>query len=762
MNRFFLDKYLNDVYDVEGYTTAEVLCKFHEKITKLIDEFNKIDNKFIDLDTNVNEKLTYLLNEGLTTEVSNKIIEMYNNGKLESLINDKLFNAINSQIIQKANINDITNLQTQINNLVVNSGAENSAEIVQARDTETVINSRLNKIENGQRINKLSINRLLKNGANCIDYDNTVFNKRLVGFDMSTGEMKTANDNNACYTKINARPYYGTIEIPIFTGEGQTFLIADQEGKIKKNYTKANIDNGLPWLTKADSNYIIDCNTLYYTIKSLFGIELGYIYVAMNINNCFVYRNKGYFLSENTNLINEFSFNSYPFLKDTKFIKNGKNYKSVTKAIKDIYIESPNPYDKYFIRAVNVHDNQTLLDIHIGTVETNSNVCNIPNIPIENEVKKIKITEQNNSGCTGYIIINPSEVDKNISVFGFYVLDYETSAISPNAIHMKNTLNNISIPPLKVYCTTNNETNIFLNNIFYENANNYIFNKVTGTGTVQKDRIIINTPNAHNSTLVINVYENLTKIGTMSIPIKVTSKANNNGVTKKVLVIGDSFVASGGITGRLREKFENDLMNIKLIGTRGTGTNRHEGYAGWSSYDILNVSEYNNSTNAFIKNGVFDYNNYLSANNLETPDIVILQFGINDLWRPMNGTSTVDNLITLITKIRSVKDDTIIAIGCVCPPYLGEAMCENTKFKHYQRLDLNKNIIDYFKDMENIGIYLIPINYSLDTINSFTLTDTNYSAYTSVKVKKCEDVTHPTNGGYPEIGDIYYNFIKSL
>ena len=89
-----LDKYLNDVYDVEGYTTSEVLCKFHEKINEIIDEFNRIDENFINLDTNVNEKLTYLLNEGLTIEVSNKVIEMYKNGKLERLINEKLYNTM--------------------------------------------------------------------------------------------------------------------------------------------------------------------------------------------------------------------------------------------------------------------------------------------------------------------------------------------------------------------------------------------------------------------------------------------------------------------------------------------------------------------------------------------------------------------------------------------------------------------------------------------------------------------------------------------
>lgn len=42
-NRFILDKYLRDVYDVEGYTTSEVLCLFHEKISEIIEEMNRLE-----------------------------------------------------------------------------------------------------------------------------------------------------------------------------------------------------------------------------------------------------------------------------------------------------------------------------------------------------------------------------------------------------------------------------------------------------------------------------------------------------------------------------------------------------------------------------------------------------------------------------------------------------------------------------------------------------------------------------------------------
>ena len=43
MSRFILDKHLNDVYDVEGYTTSEVLCEFYKKIHELINEVNRLE-----------------------------------------------------------------------------------------------------------------------------------------------------------------------------------------------------------------------------------------------------------------------------------------------------------------------------------------------------------------------------------------------------------------------------------------------------------------------------------------------------------------------------------------------------------------------------------------------------------------------------------------------------------------------------------------------------------------------------------------------
>lgn len=103
-NRFILDKHLNDVYDVEGYTTSEVLCQFYEKIRELLTEFNRVEINNEEFKKVVSKKLEYLLGEGLTLEVAENISEMYNDGRLETIINKEVL----EDILQK--LNDVTDL----------------------------------------------------------------------------------------------------------------------------------------------------------------------------------------------------------------------------------------------------------------------------------------------------------------------------------------------------------------------------------------------------------------------------------------------------------------------------------------------------------------------------------------------------------------------------------------------------------------------------------------------------------------------------
>ena len=102
-DEFIFNKRLADVYDCEGYTTAEVLSYFYKKINNYV-------KKFDELELTTDEQLTYLLNEGLTKEVSNNIITLYNTGKLSTLITSDIFNNFKSQLDKKIEKDFIFNM----------------------------------------------------------------------------------------------------------------------------------------------------------------------------------------------------------------------------------------------------------------------------------------------------------------------------------------------------------------------------------------------------------------------------------------------------------------------------------------------------------------------------------------------------------------------------------------------------------------------------------------------------------------------------
>lgn len=79
------------VYDYDGLTITELLCQFFTKINECID----IANKTIDL-------AQWLVEQGLSIEVSKKLELWLNDGTLEDLISEELFREINEKINTKS------------------------------------------------------------------------------------------------------------------------------------------------------------------------------------------------------------------------------------------------------------------------------------------------------------------------------------------------------------------------------------------------------------------------------------------------------------------------------------------------------------------------------------------------------------------------------------------------------------------------------------------------------------------------------------
>lgn len=149
------------------------------------------------------------------------------------------------------------------------------------------------------------------------------------------------------------------------------------------------------------------------------------------------------------------------------------------------------------------------------------------------------------------------------------------------------------LPP-KIYALESLQSNIFLEHTLTVDYNLYDFNFTCDKG-IHQNRGWRWTPSstdvAGNYALTLMCLDKQTgsQLATASTQVVLVNKNANSGVTKKVQVIGDSLVSAGSITQGLLNNASTDVMPITLIGTRGTGLNKHEGRGGWTINDYTTV-----------------------------------------------------------------------------------------------------------------------------------------------------------------------------
>ena len=121
-----LDKLVTQVYDFDSLTTDELMCKFAQKINIIIEHFKYLDDRCYNADKAMEEKLQYLLGQGLEEQVANRIIELTKDGTLEKFINQTVLKNINDKV---DNFKVETNEQfDNINTLKANK--ENITELI--------------------------------------------------------------------------------------------------------------------------------------------------------------------------------------------------------------------------------------------------------------------------------------------------------------------------------------------------------------------------------------------------------------------------------------------------------------------------------------------------------------------------------------------------------------------------------------------------------------------------------------------------------
>lgn len=284
------------------------------------------------------------------------------------------------------------------------------------------------------------------------------------------------------------------------------------------------------------------------------------------------------------------------------------------------------------------------------------------------------------------------------------------------------------------------------------------------------------TSDVGDTAMTVEALHNGTLVTSATTTIRVKAATVGNGQTRKVLVIGDSTTAGGEATQQILDNVTangSSTYAITLLGTQGTGANKHEGYGG-KTYAWLRTSE-----SPFYSGGDFNFAAYLSTNSysMASTDSVVLLMGINDLF----GQSTDDGVNTkisammadiavIIASIQSAVSGINIWLGMVIPPSrdqsaFGNNYAGSTQYRNRYNRNIGmwrRNLISLYGASSGSGIRLAPVNCNLDTINNMQVTSQAVNARNSATTNVQTNGVHPAQDGYEQIGDMLYCCLMSL
>lgn len=334
----------------------------------------------------------------------------------------------------------------------------------------------------------------------------------------------------------------------------------------------------------------------------------------------------------------------------------------------------------------------------------------------------------------------------------------------------------LNLPP-KIYTVLGKEANIYFDNLMIDDASKYNLDVICSVGQHQDERFKFIPTVAGTQDLTIEVRKNygdgidlLTKATTSVITVATSA---GSGLNKKYLVIGDSTTKGMIDNGELVNLFNNDVMDITLLGSQGVAPNLSEGYPGQdTNYIATNVAS------PFIFSGVFDFTQYMTAKGYVGVDFVGLNMGINDMFSCANDSAVSDKITTamaqfetMITSIHAFDANIKIGMLITIPPahsqdafgVIGNEPTGQTRARHKRNIMLwSKQLLLQFGNREGSNLFIVPYGSSLDTVNNFNSTTELANSRSAVMVTRENNSLHPGINGYPQMADSTYYWLKNM
>jgi len=337
----------------------------------------------------------------------------------------------------------------------------------------------------------------------------------------------------------------------------------------------------------------------------------------------------------------------------------------------------------------------------------------------------------------------------------------------------------IVLPP-QIDALVGKEVNIYFDNLLKYDANDYYFNVTCSIGAQQNERWTCVPTVAGTSAITIDIYDKqFNKLGTASSSVVVKNATVGIGVSKKVLFIGDSTTNAAVYTGELLTLFgASDPMDITLLGSRGTGSNLHEGRGGWTVNMYNTVAESGGITNPFYNTATskFDFSYYMTQRGYASVDYVGIHLGINDVFNFSDDATLLASistiLITLDSMVANIKSfNSSIKVGIMVT--IPASKYQDSFAKSYQNgqttwrykqnwfLWINE-LMSMFKSRTGENIFIVPLYTNLDTVNNMATETIPVNSRSAKTVARQSNGVHPANEGYYQMADTIYYWLKGF
>ncbi len=242
--------------------------------------------------------------------------------------------------------------------------------------------------------------------------------------------------------------------------------------------------------------------------------------------------------------------------------------------------------------------------------------------------------------------------------------------------------------------------------------------------------------------------DHINLLSSKTVRADVVAASAPSGAARRILAIGDSTTNAGVWTQRLLDVDAGNASSVQvtLMGTRGSGLNKHEGRGGWSFGRYFQPTGSDVAENPFVQTdgGKFDCAYYLSSTSQAAPDIVIWHLGINDVFgatsdATVNGImdTAIDQLnrmigITVDGAVGSIKESNANAVNIIAVPIppAGSADAFGDDYDVGQTLERYKRnikvvshrLIEAYRTREADKIFLVPWHVAIDPVHGWTRT----------------------------------------